>query len=1838
LPDLADVNVGAGATFDLNNISDVIDALTGAGAVTLGAGTANTLTVGRNSGNGTFSGAISGTGNLVKMGVGTLVLSGNNTYSGTTSFNGGVVSTSSTNNLGAGQLNFDGGTWAATASLTNSRTIFIGDGDLGTIDVGTSATLGQFGPIQATGATLNKTGAGTLLLAAAASPLNMNINGGTLQSSTNGTLAPTTNVTVANSATWLLQGGADDAVATIAGSGAIRLDSGAELTVGADAGQTTFSGVISASGVLIKDGDHKLTLSGANTYSGGTRINGGTLAISSDANLGNPLTTVTIDGGTLETTASMTIDRSFVINAGGGVFATTGSLTVTTLPRNIAGTGSLTKTGAAFSGLVLSGNNSYSGGTVVDAGALTIESNANLGANTGAVTLVNGSRLNIVGTFTNQHAVILDNGGDISIGNGVTLTQAVGVSGAGTLVKNGAGTLLLTAPATHAGNTLINAGTLQFGSGELPDAFDVTVNGSAVWDLNGASDAIDGLFGNGTVLLGGGALTVGSAGGDGDFSGRILEAGAVIKTGNGTQILSGNNFYTVSTTISRGTLEVAGDSSLGDASATLIFDIATLRTNSTFATARPTTINALGSFDVASGTTLTFNSPINGAGVLGKLGGGALVLTQSNGYSGDTAIGEGTLRLAGAGQLADASDVDVAPGATFDMTDVSDAIDSLTGAGNVLLGTGTLTIGSAGGGGAFSGVISGAGLGGTIVKTGAGTAIFSGANAYAGGTQINGGVLQISQDANLGAAGGQVSFDGGALRTTANITTVREMSVAAAGGTIDVTSGTTLDAGGNIAGAGALTKIGAGTLQLGGISSYSGTNILSGVLSASFNFNLGDAAEPLNIDGGTLRTTNIFTSTRLTTIGAGGATFDVDDLTTHTHNGVIQGNGGGSGFVKTGAGAMRLGGVNTFIAPLHLNAGALEVDQSNQLGDVANVIGFGGGTLAALGSLANPRAMQLNAGGGTINVAAGQTLTQAGAIGDGPAGPAGSLTKAGAGTLLLTAANTFTSGVNIQGGVLRLSGDGMLPDTSDVNVTMPAAFDLNGASGAIDALSGDGDVLLGAGALTVGANDGGATFSGVISGDGGLVKVGAGTQLLRTKMVGMEVFPSTYTGGTVINRGVLDVETDNNLGDPAGALSFDGGTLQASGDNAINTSRTVTLNAGGGTVGAVGQDASVTLGGVISGSGGLTKTGVGSLTLSAANTYTGDTEIEGGVIRLQGAGRLPDASTVFVNVATTGGGAIPQGLQLNNINDVINGLNGDGEVQLGSGKLTVGAAGGGGDFSGMIEGTGALVKTGAGVQILSGDNTYSGGTSVNGGVLEIAANDNLGDAAGPLAFDGGALRTTGSMTIVRTTTLNPGGGDFDVAAGTTLAHAAQIGGAGGLTKTGAGDMTISAVAVYGGETTVDDGALRIIGVERLPNSTSVAVNAPGVLDLSNNNETIDGLSGSGNVLLGAAQLTVGIDGGDGAFRGVISGAGDFQKEGVGMQTLTGQHTYSGATVVNGGELQLLDGGTIDQTTLSVGFNNGSDGTVAVAGASTTWNLSGNLRVGVGGAGRLNINDGAVVTVGGEATIGTPAGAGVLTLDGGTLDNAVGTGILVLNGQLGGKGTVVGNIINQDTVAPGTSPGILDITGTYVQETTGAFVAEIGGASAGQFDVLAVTGTASLAGNLELGLAGFTPAPTDAFEILTAGALVGVFANAPNGARLEVTSGGFGSFQVNYGAASPFNSNRVVLSDFLGAGAVLPGDFNGDGFVDGADLAQWQGDFGLNADSDADSDGDTDGADFLAWQRQLGSGLLALDAASAVPEPTCFALLIESLAAWLISTSRGRRNTPSDKPEKRHVRL
>ncbi|RUZ53592.1 autotransporter, partial [Mesorhizobium sp. M7A.F.Ca.US.003.02.2.1] len=152
---------------------------------------------------------------------------------------------------------------------------------------------------------------------------------------------------------------------TLAIDGSDSADGNAEIRVLAGTAATIATTITGAGGVSKTQGG-TLVLEGSNSYQGGTRLLGGTISVSSDANLGAASGALTFDGGTLRNTAAFATARNVTLDAGGGTFQTDADLTANGV---ISGTGALTKTGAG--GLVLSSANSYAGGTTVSAGFIT---------------------------------------------------------------------------------------------------------------------------------------------------------------------------------------------------------------------------------------------------------------------------------------------------------------------------------------------------------------------------------------------------------------------------------------------------------------------------------------------------------------------------------------------------------------------------------------------------------------------------------------------------------------------------------------------------------------------------------------------------------------------------------------------------------------------------------------------------------------------------------------------------------------------------------------------------------------------------------------------------------------------------------------------------------------------------------------------------------------------------------------------------------------------------------------------------------------------------------------------------------------------------------------------------------------------------------------------------------------------------------------------------------------------------------------------------------------------------------------------------------------------------
>jgi fibronectin-binding autotransporter adhesin len=369
-----------------------------------------------------------------------------------------------------------------------------------------------------------------------------------------------------------------------------------------------------------------LVLNGSNIYTGTTTLSGGYLSVSSDANLGAASNPLDFEGGTLKITGTgfQQTSRNIVWGSAGGGFDIDDANNTFTVTQALTGTGGLLKSGAGT--LVLSGANTYAGGTVIGAGTLQGDSTSLQGNITNNATLAFAQ--NADGTFVGA------------------------ISGSGGLIKNGAGTLTLSGVNSYGGGTIVNAGTLQGDSNSLQGnidnhatvAFAQNTDGTFAGAVSGTGQLIK--TGSGTLTLtgansyaGGTTINAGTLRGDttslqgaivnnasldfaqatdGSFAGVISGTGQLIKDGAGTLVLAAASTYSGGTIVNAGNLQ-------GDAS--------TLRGS----------IVDNGTVTFAQAADATFAGTLSGNGQLVKNGSGTLVFDDANAFGGSTEVAAGKL-------------------------------------------------------------------------------------------------------------------------------------------------------------------------------------------------------------------------------------------------------------------------------------------------------------------------------------------------------------------------------------------------------------------------------------------------------------------------------------------------------------------------------------------------------------------------------------------------------------------------------------------------------------------------------------------------------------------------------------------------------------------------------------------------------------------------------------------------------------------------------------------------------------------------------------------------------------------------------------------------------------------------------------------------------------------------------------------------------------------------------------------------------------------------------------------------------------------------------------------
>ncbi|MXV58367.1 autotransporter-associated beta strand repeat-containing protein, partial [Saccharibacter sp. EH70] len=1449
-----------------------------------------------------------------------------------------ISGTGGLNQNGSGTTTLTGNSSYSGPTAINAGTLQLGNGgtsgsiasqaitDNGTLAVNRSDTVTLNQAISGSGG-LNQNGSGTTTLTGNNSYSGPTaINAGTLQLGNGGTSGSIASQAITDNGTLAVN----------------RSDN------------VTLSQAISGSGGLNQNGSGTTTLTGNNSYSGPTAINKGTLQLGNGGTSGSIASQAITDNGTLA------LNRSDNV----------------TLGAAISGSGALNQNGSGTT--TLTGNSTYSGPTVINAGTLQ---------------LGNGGTSGLIASQA------ITNNGTLAVNRSDNVTLGAAISGTGGLNQNGSGTTTLTGNSTYSGPTAINKGTLQLGNGGTSGSIansPITDNG--VLAINRSDNVL--------------------------FNQKISGTGALTQNGSGVTTLAANNSYSGPTTINAGTLQLGNGGTTGWITSQPIVNNGTLAINhsddvvisqlmsgsgafnqngpgkitlladNTYS--GPTTINA-GILQLGNGGTggsiashaitdngtlavdrsdnVTLNQAISGSGALNQNGSGTTTLTGNNGYSGPTVINKGTLQLGNGG------------------TSGSIASQAITDNGALTVNrSDDVTLGA---------VVSGSGA---LNQNGSGTTILTGNSSYSGPTAINAGTLQLGNGGTSGSIASQAITDNGTLALNRSD---------------DVTLGAA------ISGTGALNQNGSGTTTLTGNSSYSGpTAINKGTLQLGNGGTSGSIASQAIADNGTLalnRSDDVTLGATISGTGAlnqngSGTTTLTGDSTysgpTAINAGTLQlGNGGTSGSIasqaitdngtlalnrsddvtlgaaisgtgalnQNGLGTTTLTGNNSYSGPTAINAGTLQLGNGGTSGSIASQAITDNGTLTVnrsddvtLGAVvAGSGALNQNGAGTTTltgnSTYSGPTAINKGTLQLGNGGTSGSIASQAItdnGTLALNRSDDVTLGAVVSGsGALNQNGAGTTTLTgnntySGRTVINKGTLQLGngGTSGSIAS-----QAIADNGTLALNRSDD-VTLGATISGTGGLDQNGSGTTTLTGN--------NTYSGRTVINKGTLQLGNGGTSGSIASQAIADNGTLALnrsdnvtlgaaiSGTGALNQngSGTTTLtgnnsysgptaiNAGtlqlgnGGTSGSIASQAitdngtlalnrsdDVTLGAVVSGKGALNQNGSGTTTLTGNNSYSGPTAINAGTLQLGNGG----TSGSIASQAITDNGA----LTVNRSDDV-----------------TLGA---------VVSGKGALNQNGSGTTTLTGNNSYSGPTAINKGTLQLGN----GGTSGSIASQ--AITDNGTLTLNRSDDVTLGG---------------AISGTGVLNQNGSGTTTLTGNSTYSGPTTINKGTLQLGNGGTSGSIASQAITDNGTLTVNR----------SDDVTLGAA----------------ISGTGGLNQNGSGTTTLTGNNSYSGPTAINKGTLQLGNGGTSGSIASQAITDNG---TLVV-------NRRDDVTLGqtISGTGGLSQNgSGTTILTGANSYNGpTAVNAGTLQIDG-QQGEAKGPTTVASQAALAGNGLLGGAVTVND---------------------------------------------------------------------------------------------------------------------------------------------------------------------------------------------------------------------------------
>ena len=445
-----------------------------------------------------------------------------------------------------------------------------------------------------------------------------------------------------------------------------------------------------------------------------------------------------------------------------------------------------------------------------------------------------------------------------------------------------------------------------------------------------------------------------------------------------------------------------------------------------------------------------------------------------------------------------------------------------------------------------------------------------------------------------------------------------------------------------------------------------------------------------------------------------------------------------------------------------------------------------------------------------------------------------------------------------------------------------------------------------------------------ITGTGQVVKSGTGSLTMSSGTA------NTYSGGTFINEGALVVDKDSDLGAVSGSITLGtdntaggtNGTLRFDSSFNLETTRAITLMEGGGTIDTQGYITNIDQ--TIAGTGTLTKTGSGTLTLNATNSYIGGTVLQEGVLGINSDSALGNSSSRLVMYDTTT-------LQLNG--DV----NSNRAVTLAgrpSSIMTINTQANNGTFNGNIDGLGSLVKTGSGTLSLYGNNLYQGGTKVKEGTLAINSDASLGGVNGLLELERNTTLKLDGNVYMNSRLVIIGGGDNATlpqsvtidTQGYTGVISQNIDQSAGekteLIKTGTGTLGLYGNNTYGGGTWVKNGTVAITSPLSLgksdvqlgdhedtsldgSGSTQGTLRADADIDFRGSGKSIILNKGGGTINTNGNAIILDENSLKDGIAGTASDLGrDLHKTGAGVLTLLDNQYYSGRTFIDQGILRL----------------------------------------------------------------------------------------------------------------------------------------------------------------------------------------------------------------------------------------------------------------------------------------------------------------------------------------------